>query len=217
MPMVGAALLLWLSTPPEVPPRVLGVYIDRLEPGVEAAYGKNEEDIARGCARLKCPHAYLGVESLTGPKEVWWFNAYSSEADKESVARAWQRNTDALAALRPLSQRKRAWTSEPKSFFATYRDEPGPASCWRMAGARYFLIASAQNGRRAAGCLFDVPDGTPLVITPVKTRREATLQAAAAGGDARVFAVRPSWSFPAKAWVEADPGFWRASPGVRQR
>jgi hypothetical protein len=212
-PMLGAALLLVLPAllaAEEPPPQILGVYIERLKPGVEAAYGKNEEDIARTCVRLKCPHPYLGLESVTGPKEVWWFNAYSSEADKDSVARAWEQNSAATAALRGLSQRKRPLTGEPKSFFATYRGDPGSASCWRVGGARFFVIASSKEKRGAGGCVFDAPDGTRLAIMPVATRREADLEAAAAGDDARVFAVRPSWSLPAQAWVKADPDFWRA-------
>jgi hypothetical protein len=192
------ALLLVLLRLAEEPPRVLGVYVERLKAGAEVEYGRNEEEIARTCERLKCPHAYLGVESLSGPKEVWWFNAYSSEADKESVTRAWERNSAATAALRALSQRKRAWTREPKSFFATFSG--GDASCWRMAGARFFVIGARD------GCVFDVPDGTRLAIRPVKTRQEADL---AAGGDARVFAVRPTWSHPEEAWVAADPEFWK--------
>jgi hypothetical protein len=206
------AILLWLAArlAAEEPPRILGVYVERLQPGYEAAYDAAEQEIARICARMKCPHAYLGLESLTGPKEAWWFNAYASEADKDAVARAWGRSAETVAAMKAAAKRKAGATYEPKSYVASYRVDPATASCWTVGGARFFVIASAGGKRRAAGCVFDVPGAAPLAITPVKTRREADLEAAAAGGDARVFAVRPSWSYPDAAWVEADPDFWRA-------
>jgi hypothetical protein len=196
--MIGLLLAL-LMLADEPPPRLLGVYVERVEAGAEVDYGRNEEEIARTCVRLKCPHAYLGLESVGGPKEVWWLNAYTSEADKERVARAWEDNTAATSALKNLSDRKRAWTREPKAFFATYAGND-PA-CWAMAGARYFVIGGAD------GCVFEVPDGTRLVIRPVKTPP--------AGG--RVFAIRPTWSHPEDAWVAADPKFWRPSAGARRR
>lgn len=54
------------------PPKILQVFREPLKPHVEAEYDRIESDTARTCAKLRCPHPYLGIESLTGPKEVWW-------------------------------------------------------------------------------------------------------------------------------------------------
>lgn len=48
-------------------------------------------------------------------------------------------------------------------------------------------------------------DGMRFVVMAARTRKEADTVAAAAGPKSNVFAVRPSWSFPAKEWVAADP------------
>src|SRR5207247_11154411 len=70
---------------PLQPPRNLQDVRDPLKAGVEAEYDRIESEIAKECARLRCPHPYLGLESLTGPKEAWWFNGYDSAADQEQV------------------------------------------------------------------------------------------------------------------------------------
>lgn len=56
------------------PPQILQIHREALKPGTDAAYREIEEDTARICRELKCPHPYLAIESLTGPHEVWYFN-----------------------------------------------------------------------------------------------------------------------------------------------
>jgi hypothetical protein len=55
--------------------------------------------------------------------------------------------------------------------------------------------------------VFEAKDGTRFVAMPARTRKEADAVAVDAGPAANVFAVRPSWSFPAKEWVAVDTGF----------
>jgi len=52
--------------------QLLYVYRDFVRPGAEARYIEIEQDAARICRDLKCPHPYIGIESLTGPKQCWW-------------------------------------------------------------------------------------------------------------------------------------------------
>jgi hypothetical protein len=40
------------------PPQILEIYRDRLVVGQEAKYRKVEDDAARICGELKCPHPY---------------------------------------------------------------------------------------------------------------------------------------------------------------
>ena len=58
--------------------KILQIVREPLKPGSEAAYYALEEDTAHAAAALGCPHPYLGAESVTGSKEVWWFNGRTS-------------------------------------------------------------------------------------------------------------------------------------------
>jgi hypothetical protein len=81
------------------PPSILQIFREPLKPGVEAEYGAIEEETARICVEMKCPHPYLGVESLTGPKEVWWFNGYESRDEIKQVEAGYENNAALMAAL----------------------------------------------------------------------------------------------------------------------
>src|SRR5690349_7872424 len=72
----------------EHPPQILEIYRDFPKAGGEAAYRRIEEDAARICGELRCPHPYVGIESLTGPKEAWWLNGYESPARTRQEAEA---------------------------------------------------------------------------------------------------------------------------------
>jgi len=52
---------------------MLEIYRDFVKPGSEAAYAGIGEDAARICAEMKCPHPYIGIESLKSPKKLWFF------------------------------------------------------------------------------------------------------------------------------------------------
>jgi hypothetical protein len=59
------------------------------------------------------------------------------------------------------------------------------------------------------GAVFEAADHTRFVVIAARTREEADSKAIAAGSEAKVFAVRPYWTRPAKEWVSADPAFWQ--------
>src|SRR5437899_4830615 len=196
----------------ESPPRILQIYRERLKPGAGAAYRSIEEDRVRICVRLKCPHPYLALESTTEPKEVWWLNAYTSDADRDRVRKEWEQNVVAVAALQQSAPAKKELTDEGTNVFATFRNDLSDQSCWRIGGARFFAIAVTGADGKPGGCVFAAPDGTRFVFTPASTRGEAGLRAAAADAGARIFAVRPTWSLPDEAWIAADPRFWKTNP-----
>jgi hypothetical protein len=60
------------------PPRILQIYREHWSPGQERENREIEDDAQRICIDLGCPHPYLRVESLSEPKEVWFFNGYDS-------------------------------------------------------------------------------------------------------------------------------------------
>jgi hypothetical protein len=195
---------------PAQPPPVLQIVREPLRPGVEAEYDRIESEIARECARLRCPHPYLGLESLTGRKEVWWFNGYDSAADQKQVAEAWAKNKEALATLGRMGQRKAPLTGKSIEAFANFRPDLSAGPPWLMGQGRFLVITMTKREPRTNGTVFQTDDAVRVVIVPARTRTEADAAAATAGPEARVFAVRPSWSHPAEDWIASDPEFWRA-------
>src|SRR5579864_5101716 len=95
------ALLLGLAMMQSVPIPSPILYIARepLVAGGENVYRKIEQETARLSARLGCPHPYLAMESLTGPKEIWWFNGFASPEEQKRVGEAYQSNAPFSAAM----------------------------------------------------------------------------------------------------------------------
>src|SRR5207248_6662710 len=126
----------------------LQIYREPLKPGVEAEYDRIESETAQKCAELRCPHAYLGMESLTTPKEVWWFNAYDSVAEKNQVADAWVKNKAALTVLGKNSKRKARLTGKGINVFANYRQELSSGPAWLIGRGRFLVITVTKTRSR---------------------------------------------------------------------
>jgi len=86
----------------ERPPQMLQIVRESLNEGSEAAYRTIEEDAARICADLNCPNAHLAMESLTGPKEIWWLTPYESESDRQRVTDGYASNRALMAVLEDI-------------------------------------------------------------------------------------------------------------------
>jgi hypothetical protein len=191
------------------PPQILEIYRDFLKPGSEAAYNDIERDIARVCIELGFPHAYLAIESLTGPKEVWFLNGWESSAEQEQVADEYAKNDPLVAALEKHAKRKAGLVLTPVEVFANYRQHSGGGEPWSMGMGRFLVITVTRARERMDGTTFETLDGAKFIVLPVNTRAVADAKAAAIGAESRVFAVHPYWSKPAEEWVSADPAFWR--------
>lgn len=190
-------------------PAILQIFREPLKPGTDAEYREIEDDTARIAIELRCPHPYLGVESLTGPKEVWWLNGYESQAEIKQVEAEYRKNAALMAALVRNSERKSVLTLPPIDVFAAYRPDLSRGTRWILGHGRFLVITVTKSERVGDGTVFEAPDGTRFAVNPCGTREEADVKAAAAAPDTRVFAVRPNWSLPAKEWIAADPAFWK--------
>lgn len=193
------------------PPQILKIYREPLKPGSDAEFQAIEEDTARIAAALGCPHPYLAAESLSGPKEVWWFNGYESSAERRQVYDDYAKNTRLMAALQRNSEKKARLTLKPIEVFAHYRRDLSVGKPWILGQGRFLVITVTKSDRRIPGTLFEAPDGARFVVTSAQTRQEADTARALAGEQSNIFAVRPSWSLPTKEWIAADPPFWQAS------
>jgi hypothetical protein len=192
------------------------LYRERLKPGNEAAYSAVEEDTARIAVALGCPHAYLGSESLTGSKEVWWFNGYESAFEQRQVYDEYAKNSQLMAALQQNSKRKASLTLEPIEVFAKYRQDLSVGTPWILGIGRFLVITVTKSSPRTVGTVFEAPDGTRFIVTSAQTRQGADAAQAVAGPESNIFAVRPSWSVPAKEWIAADSPFWQPSSPAKR-
>ncbi len=212
------ALLLLLPAPllgQQAPPRFMYIFRDSLKRGVDSTYRAIEDDGAQICADLKCPNPYLALESLSGPHEAWWLNAFASEADTARVVTAYAVDRPLMEALGAVTKRKEALIGTPIKGFGVYRPDLSRGPSWSVAGARFMLVTVTRSHRPAAGSVWEMSDSTLYVFRPVRTRQQG--EALAGAQSARIFAVRPNWSMPAQGWVAADPDFWRLAPAPRPR
>ena len=210
---LGAAAM---DTQEQVPAFLL-IVREGLRPGSDEAYAKNESKIAAVCARLNCPHPYLALAPVAGPTEVWWLNAFASREEKDQLEPAYARNERLMAQLRPLGKRKEAFRHALTTTLTEYRPDLSHGTVWRSSGARFFVIDLNQGGREAVGPVFESAEGQRFSVASADSRAAADRIAARAGSGSVILAVQPQWSFPAHAWIAADPAFWKSNPVARTR
>ena len=191
-------------------PQFLLVVRERLRPGSEEAYDKNERQLAIVCARMKCPHPYLALASVAGPTEVWWLNAFASQEERDGLGAAYAGNEALMAEMRPLGKRKEDFREAFTSSMMTYRRDSSSGAVLRIAGARFLVINTSPDEGAATGAVFEAAGGERLAIASANNRAVAEDLAARSGRLATLLAVQPQWSFPAEAWRDADPDFWNS-------
>jgi hypothetical protein len=150
------------------------------------------------------------LESLSGPHEAWWLNAFANEADTTRVGHAYAANRPLTDALSLIAKRKETLIGTPIKGYGVYRPDLSRGPVWSVLGARFMLVTVAHRRQPADGSVWELADTTFYVLQPLKTSQQAN--AMAAGQNTRLFAVRPEWSMPAPEWVAADPTFWRLAP-----
>jgi hypothetical protein len=193
-------------------PRILYISREFWKPGHEAALNRIEAEAARICIGLGVPHPYLGIESLTGSKEVWYINGFASTEELARVTEAYSKKPELLAAMNRFAQQRAEFNSQPNSEGpATYRPELSRGARWKMGQERFLVISLTRGNPLSDGTVFESQDGVRFVVLAAKTRTEADAKLSAAGPDAKIFAVRPEFSMPAAAWVACDPSFWEST------
>jgi hypothetical protein len=195
----------------EATPQLLLIVRERLRQGSEEAYDRNEKEIAAACAALGCPHPYLALDSLVKPKEVWWLNAFASHDERERVEAAYSHNAALMERLQVLGARKEDFREMLTMTNAAYRPDLSGGIGWRVVGARFFVVSTLPIGAHAVGAVFESSSADRFAFASAPNRGEADNLATQLGPEAIVLAIQPRWSFPAKAWVDADHDFWNAN------
>jgi len=193
-------------------PQFLLIVRERLRPGSEEAYDQNERQLAAVCARLKCPHPYLALVTVTG-REVWWLNAFASQQERDRVDASYAGNEPLMAAMEPLAKRKEDFRESISRTMTEFRRDAS-GSTLRIDGARFLIVAAAQGDGASIGAVFQATDGGRFVMATARERGVAEGLGARLGQGAIVLGVHPQWSFPDEAWIAADREFWR--PGESQ-
>jgi hypothetical protein len=198
-------------------PRILYISREFWKSGHEAALNRIEVEAARTCIGLGVPHPYLGLESLTGSKEVWYINGFASTEELAQVTEAYNKKQELLAAMNRFAQQRAEFKSQPDSEgLATYRPELSRGIEWKMVHERFLVIAVTKGKPHSDGMVFESQDGVRFVVTAAKTRTEADAKLSAAGPDAKILAVCPGFSMPAAEWVASDPSFWDSKAQKKQ-
>ena len=190
------------------PPRLLQIHRETVALGSEKAYHAIETDTAQRCASLRCPHAYLALQALAAPYEVWFLNGFKSASEQQLVIDAYRANARLMAALTGNGQRKAALTTNPVSVVASYRADLGRGAPWTLGDGRFLVVTASTTTRTFVGTVFETPDGMWFDVRAAATLADAEA-ARVADPQSRVLAVRPSWSFPAPEWIAADSVFWK--------
>ena len=195
------------------PPQFLQIVREPINAGDAARYEEIENETAAACVALKCPHPHLALETLTGQKEIWWFNFFESEEQRLQVTRDYENNRPLMEVLTRNSVRKSKYTGQITDKIWRYRTGPGPG-VWDLPGARYAFMTFGHSALNAGGPVFVEPDGTHLAIRFARTLEDA-MRIAVNG--ATILGFRPSWGLPARQWIDADSEFWNVNPAASQR
>jgi hypothetical protein len=197
------------------PPRILYIYREFWKPSTQAALNRIETKGARMCIDLGCPHPYIGIESLTGSKEVWYLNGFTSTEEQKRVTEEYNKK-GLFEAMNQFAQQRAPFQSESgKDSFSNYRPELSRGAPWNMGHGRFLVIVVTKGTPLGDGTVFETEEGVRYIVTSAQTRAEANAKLSSVGPSAKIFAVRPHFSMPATEWVAADPLFWGASTSNR--
>jgi hypothetical protein len=178
-------------------------------PGHQTDLTRIESHAAEVCIGLGVPHPYLGIESVTGPKEVWYLNGLRSSEEYREVNEAYNKNHELTAAMARFARDRETYESQPaKQGAAMYRADLSLGVEWKMGMDQYLVILVAKNASAGKGAVFVNEDGEQFVVSSAKTLGAAKEKQSVMGPESTIFIVRPEFSLPAAEWVANDPAFW---------
>jgi hypothetical protein len=192
------------------PPALVEVYRDSLLGNASLdVYRSNADDAAALCRKWICPHPYLGIETVSGPPEVWFLNFFITADDTARVGRLYAEKREMSQALAQQVARNKSLVIS-SNVFADF--EETPTAEWEPRGSRFVVVARPGSAAIEHSAWYRSRSGSSFSFAFVRTRGAADSVAHAIGTTARVFAIRQQWSQPDPAWIRADPAFWGEWP-----
>jgi len=193
-------------------PQILRINRYALRPETESAMRNLQKQVAQALVQWGNPHPCVAIESMTGPKEVWCITGFQLALEQKQVAEKLEGNDVLRYALDRIEGQIRVLTGNPATLVATLQQGAHRGRSWMMGRGHYLVISVSTGTQELDGACYETASGVRYAITATRTRKDADARAAAAGPNAHVFAIRPTWGMPAREWVSADPEFWNASP-----
>lgn len=170
------------------PPQILEIYRDYLKPDAVAGNRKLEKRAENLCRTLDFRHAYLTIESVSAPAEMWYLNGFESQAEMEKLGREYKQNTKLTAALNQIVQQKAPLKrAESTDEFAHYRPDLSSGDPWIIGRGGFFVIVFFDGEPPLKGTVFEMKDGSRMLVRTTQTSSEARALAASAGSTAMVF------------------------------
>jgi hypothetical protein len=170
------------------PPQILYISRDYLKADAVAANRKLERRAEHLCRTLDFTHPYLTIESVSGPAEMWYLNGFDSQAEVEKLTREYQQNTKLLAALNDITQQKVALKRQGSTEeFAHYRADLSRGDPWIIGRGRFFVIIFFDGEPPLNGTVFEMKDGSKMLVRTAQSSSDAHVLASSAGSTARVF------------------------------
>ena len=170
------------------PPQILEISRDYLKPDAVAENRKLERRAEHLCRILGFSHSYLTIESVSGPAEMWYLNGFQSQAEVEKLRQEYEHNTELLAALNDITQKKASLKrAESTDEFAYYRSVLSRGEPLILGRGRFFVIVFFDGDPPLNGTVFEMKDGSRMLVRTTQTSSEARVLAASAGSTARIF------------------------------
>jgi hypothetical protein len=194
---------------PQEPPPILQIVQERLKPDAEIAYGKIEEELAQLCAPGQSqPLPRPGIAHLAERNLVVEYVCTAGRRGSRGGGLRERYRID--GGLGPTVQRKKGLATEPIDKMTTFRPDLSDSSPWRIGELPLAVVLETRTPAKAAGAVFQSPEGGAFVFAAADRVAEADRLASALGRGARMFTVRPEWRRPYESRVALNQGLWRS-------
>lgn len=170
------------------PPKILYIARDYLKADAVPANRKLERRAEHLCRTLDFSHPYLTIESISGPSEMWYLNGFDSQAEVDKLTREYQQNTKLLAALNDITQQKVVLKRQDSTEeFWHLRSDLSSGDPWVIGHGRFFVIVFFDVKPPMNGTVFEMKNGTRMLVRTAKSPSDARVLATSTGSSARVF------------------------------